>query len=477
METHTIARCDISRRAFLSRSARVAATIGTASLAQLGLALEGAPPSKPNVLLIFSDDMGCSDVGCFGSKIIKTPNLDRLATEGVRFTQFYTNAPICVPSRISLMTGRYPFRDDMDSSLVEERAGTLPSGLPSNVPTLAEALKKLGYATGLIGKWHLGEIKEEFRPLARGFDQFYGLLGGAHDYYTHKFGGHLDLWRQDKLVEEEGYTTQLLTREALAFLDRHRDSARPFFLYLAYTAPHMAPASHTPFQAPEEFVVPYRSLIDDPQRQTYAGMVTCLDDSIGKVLARLEENGFAENTIVFFLNDNGGPTELGVTNHPFRDGKHSLHEGGIRTPMIVRWPGQIPANAAVSEIGIAMDIFTTSLLAAGGTLSSDSPIDGQDLLPVAQGRTKRAHEFLVWRSVWPSAERRAIRDGEWKLVELGDERFELYNLINDPGESKNLSVDHPDQLKRLRENLERLCPPFANWDALQQQRSDIKQRS
>ncbi len=424
----------ISRRQFIK-------ALGAAgALGPLALAEQGAQAAaKPNIVVILSDDQGYVDSGCYGGKDVRTPNIDRLAAEGVRLTDGYVSCPVCSPTRAGIMTGRYQQRFGYYTNQASNVAG-----LPLEEITLAQVLRSAGYATGAIGKWHLG-TQPDRHPMSRGFDEFYGFLGGAHSY--------IKLRREDipanpimrgrEAIDEQGYLTDLFTREALSFIERHK--REPFFLYLAYNA------VHGPLEATEKYLS--RVKADDPKRRTYLAMLAALDDGVGAVLDKLEEVGVSENTLVFFLTDNGGPTPKTTANNgPLRGTKGTVWEGGIRVPFIVRWPARLPAGKTCSEPVISLDIFPTCLAAAGVPLPRGRTYDGKNLIPTLAGRSSGPlHEALFWAFRWsPNGGFWAIRRGEWKLVHDAG-TLHLFNLAEDIGEQRDLAQDKPQLVKELSE--------------------------
>ena len=396
--------------------------------------------SRPNILLIVADDLGYSDLGCYGGKDIDTPNLDRLASEGVRLTTFYTAAPMCAPTRESIMSGRYPLRTGH-----RWPSPSNDGGLPPEDTTLAEVLKGVGYRTCHVGKWHLG-YPDRMHPIKQGFDEFYGITAGSADYYSHVYkDGKKWFHRQEEVCNDEGYMTDLLTNEAVAILKR-QTADRPFFLYLAYTAPHL------PDQAPEEYMKRSRC-------GAFGAMVSCMEDGIGRVLQTLDEKGFRENTLVIFLSDNGGRRRKG--NVPLSGAKGSLWEGGIRVPFIARWPGHITPGTTVDEMAISTDLFATLGLAGGGELPKNVIIDSKDILPLIQGKAKSPHEYLCW--CWRKRDKQgkkslptsAIHRGHMKLLRGQGKEDGLYDLATDIGEKKNLIAEQPDVARELAATLDK----------------------
>lgn len=381
----------------------------------------------PNFVVILADDLGYADVGFQGLQDFATPNIDRLAARGVRFTSAYVSHPYCSPSRAGLLTGRYQHRFGHVHN-PKFRAG---EGLPLSETLLPQALAEAGYVSGIVGKWHLGDAPR-FHPLKRGFDEFFGLLGGGHDYF--KSAGAdareylIPLEAHGEPVPVEGYLTEQLTEAALDFVRRH--AGHPFFLYLSYNAPH------GPLQAPLELLDRVNS-ITDPRRQTYAAMVTSLDDGVGEVLALLEELGISEGTMVFFLSDNGGPTPANASdNTPLRATKGTVYEGGVRVPFVLAWPGQLPAGRTYDAPVSALDIFPTTVATAG--IETPTNLDGVNLVPYLLGtESGPPHEQLFWHS--DEGEQFATRIAEHKLVRVLDREPELYAIGQDISESNPVS--------------------------------------
>jgi arylsulfatase A-like enzyme len=399
--------------------------------------------TTPNILLIVADDMGYADLGCYGSKDIRTPNLDRLAQDGVRLTDCYA-FPICSPTRAALITGHYPQRNGFDWVINYTEKNR---GLSAKKPTLAGMLKKQGYATALFGKWHLG-YKPEFGPNAHGFDEFFGFLAADLDYYAHTdANGDPGLYENTKLVETKGYLTDLITERSLAFLKKNAKG--PFFLEVAYNAPHW------PFQPPDKPEDRRTLRTYGPEtgtRADYVRMIERMDEGVGKLLDALDDAGVAKNTLVIFINDNGG--ERLSDNGPLFHGKYTVWEGGIRVPSMLRWPGVLPAKTVSDQPVIAMDLTATMLTAAGVELPADKPLDGEDVVPVLSGK-KEAHErSFFWRLPRPDMRfgQMAVRRGKWKYVY--DREMELlFDLEKDIGEKHNLAYQHPELVKKLRDAL------------------------
>ncbi|MEN3940224.1 sulfatase [Prosthecobacter sp. SYSU 5D2] len=413
--------------------------------------LHATPPAgaqaMPNILFILADDLGYGDLSCYGAPDIRTPHLDRLAGEGIRFTDFYANGFVCTPTRAAFMTGRYQQRIGLEDAVTYQEMGR---GLPEGGRTVADALLNAGYATGIVGKWHLG-YDQDRRPLQQGFEHFFGLLGGNHHYFEHMDRiGVPDLWLGNEAVQRPDYSTDLFTAEAIAFLERSRE--QPFFLYLAHAAPHF------PWQGPDDRdkkVEPKKPSWQQGDRKTYAAMVERMDQGIGQVLAKLEELGLKDRTLVVFTSDNGGHTLS--RNAPLRDFKATLWEGGIRVPCIARWPGVLPAGSTTSQVAITMD-WTATFRRLAGAGADPAGEDGMDLLPLLTGQEPAGERTLFWRSKkrlrQKNPEGRAVRQGRWKLVEYEDGQGGLYDLEADAGEEHNLLPARPELAASLRQELD-----------------------
>lgn len=416
----------------------------------LALLLVAAGPTfaggrKPNVLLIVADDLGYADVGVQGCKDVPTPNMDAIARAGVRCTSGYVSGPYCSPTRAALLTGRYQTRFGH-----EFNPGAPEFGLPLTETTLADRLKAAGYRTSLVGKWHLGG-QPKFHPQKRGFEEYFGFLGGAHSYLPDK-GKAQPILRGTEPVDEKEYLTDALGREAVAFIDRNK--AGPFFLYLAFNA------VHTPMHATDARLKRFEA-IKDPTRRTYAAMLAALDEAIGKVLDKVRAEKLEEDTLVFFISDNGGPVMAGTSingslNTPLRGSKRTTLEGGIRVPFFLAWKGRLPAGKTYDRPVIQLDLHATALAAAGVTPKADWKLEGVDLLPFLTGEGEKApHDALYWRF----GAQTAVRQGDWKLVRYdpaadgGKGRAteaKLYNLADDIGEATDLAGRHPDRVKALQ---------------------------
>jgi arylsulfatase A-like enzyme len=399
------------------------------------------------------DDMGYGDIGSYGVKDARTPNLDRLAREGVRLTDAYANASNCSPTRAGLITGQYQQRYGIEWPLGSV-AGDSARGLPVTGATLPALLKKNGYATGLIGKWHLG-FKPEFGPNAHGFDEFFGFVGGAVDYYTHRRGdGTPDLYENTTPVQIPTYLTDEITRRAVGFVDRH--STGPFFLEVAYNAVHW------PFEPPDMPVsarhgVPQPAAVGDQSlyqgpnaslpatRGDYVRMLERADEGVGQILAALDQRGLTKNTLVIFTNDNGG--EWLSRNAPLSNRKSTLWEGGIRVPLIIRWPGHLPVNKSSAQVAITMDLTASILGVTGSTIPTNYRLDGLDLLPTLSGHSPLLERQIFWRIKRPH-EQRAVRSGRWKLLQDGA-NFYLFDVSADPGERHDLTAERPELVGKL----------------------------
>ncbi|MBL0156715.1 MAG: sulfatase-like hydrolase/transferase [Bryobacterales bacterium] len=436
-----------------------------AAAANAGL-LAQRPERPPNIVVILADDLGSGELGCQGNPQIPTPHIDSLAANGVRFTQGYVSAPYCAPSRAGLLTGRYQTRFGHERNVVGTRNLDPAIGLPLGEATMADALKAAGYATALCGKWHLGAA-ERYHPQRRGFDEFFGFLHEGHFYAPPPYRGlttrlrpneppyddNNPLLRGKEAVEEKQYLTDAIARESVSFIERNRE--RPFFLYTAFNA------IHSPMQARVQALRQFNH-IGDEQRQLFAAMLSSMDDGVGAILSRLRERRLEENTLVFFLSDNGGPTaELTSSNVPLRGGKGQLWEGGIRVPFLAQWKGRIAGGQVLDTPVISLDLLPTALAAARAPAPGSRTYDGVNLLPLLTGQNRAApHETLFWRY----SNSVALRKGDWKLVRqtrpndanaAGGE-FELYHLGRDPRESANLAASEPAVAAGLKAELGRL---------------------
>ena len=429
-------------------------------------ALVGALPAcaqapRPHIVHIVADDLGWKDVGFNGCTDIKTPNIDALAAGGAKLTQFYVQ-PMCTPTRAALLTGRYPFRYGLQTAVIPSVSAY---GLDTGEWLLPQALQEAGYRTAIIGKWHLGHADKKFWPRQRGFDYQYGAMIGELDYFTHDEQGVLDWFRDNEPAKEEGYTTTLIGQDAERLIERH-DVSTPLYLYLTFNAPH------TPYQAPQEHVDRYKS-IEDPTRRIYAGMVACLDDEIGRVVAALDKRKMRENTIILFHSDNGGTrnamfagvmadmskVKIPCDNGPYREGKGTLFEGATRVCALANWPGRIRAGS-VAGLVHAVDIYPTIAALAGASTARCKPLDGVNAWEtIAQDRPSARSEIVY--NVEPF--RAAVRDGDWKLIwrTMLPSSVDLYNIAQDPSESNNLAAQHPDRVAAMQRRIEALAAEAA----------------
>lgn len=412
-----------------------------------------AQQPRPNVVLIVMDDVGYGDYGVYGAPDVETPNVDRLAREGARFTDFYA-APTCTPTRAALITGRYQQRVSLEAPLGNATTPARELGLRPTGRSLPQLLKNSGYATGLVGKWHLG-YKPEFQPNAHGFDYFFGFLSGYIDFYQHTGGdGVHDLYENGEPVHVDGYMTDLITERSLRFI---QDNAqRPFFLEIAYNA------AHWPFQVPDKpSVAPGNARFVQPSdentstRQDYAAMIERADQGVGRIVELLAKLNLTENTLVLFTNDNGG--EWLSRNAPFYHRKGTVWEGGIRVPLIMKWPGRIPAARVERQVGIMMDLTRTILAATGTPVPAEAKLEGIDLLPIISGRAERVERTLFFRVAGPARQQRAVRHGDWKLV-IDAGAMLLFDLYEDVGERNDLARSRPDIARQLR-------PLLTEWEA------------
>jgi arylsulfatase A-like enzyme len=419
---------------------------------------------KPNIIVIFTDDQGYRDVGFTEGDQIRTPHLDALADGGVTFTDGYVTYPVCSPSRAGLMTGRYQGRFGYERNAIYS-PNDPNMGMPTDQPLFPAFLQNAGYHTGAIGKWHLGAHIESHHPLNRGFDYFYGMLGGGHRYFPRELTlrdqsdtawnqrwEHYRLWllENHRRLKPDQYLTDAFSNRALEFVERNQD--KPFFLYLAYNAPH------GPLQATEKYLDRYEHITND-KRRTYAAMVSSVDDGVGRLRAKLRELDLETQTLIFFLSDNGGPENKGALNDPLRAGKGSLYEGGIRVPFVMHWPGHVASGKRFSAPVISLDIAATAVDLANAQrhVPNDRPLDGVSLLPYVNGNQAGVpHKRLYWRK-GPGATR-VVRQGSMKLIVKPNDRTELYDLSQDISEQNNLASKRPELVKKMRAALNR-------WDS------------
>ncbi|MEZ5355282.1 MAG: sulfatase-like hydrolase/transferase [Bryobacteraceae bacterium] len=437
----------LSRRHFLSATAAVPA------LAQ--------SPARPNIIVLMTDDQGAHDLGCYGAQDLRTPNIDALAANGARFTNWYSNAPVCAPARGALMTGRYPVRAGIPGN---------GAALKQDQITTARLLKGAGYRTGLIGKWHLGDTPET-TPNAHGFDYFYGFLPGCVDFYSHRYywgetargrtvNFHSLFRDRDEIFEDGEYLTDRIGAEASSFI--RRNWTDPFFLTVTFNAPHY------PMHAPARYRNRFPNLA--PERRTYAAMLSAVDDAVGRIRSTLTQHNILENTLIFSIADNGATTEpragleqqpaTAGDNKPYRGFKFSLFDGGMHVPGIMSWPSRIPSGRTIGETVMTMDILPTACAAAGVALPAGHKIDGANILPVATSSASSPHDVIFW----DNNGQLAARKGNWKLVLngneygrtpetrkplTGDDAMFLSDLAADPGETTNLRRLHPNVVDEL----------------------------
>ena len=470
--------------------------LGVAALGQVHAADSGFV--KPNIVILLADDLGYGELGCQGNSEIPTPHIDSIAANGVRFTNGYVTAPFCSASRAGLITGRYQTRFGYEFNPIGYQNELPGVGLPRNEETLAERLRQAGYVNGLIGKWHLGG-HAEFHPFRHGFDEFFGFTHEGHYFVPPPWSGVMTWLRRSVLpgggkgrfttadgriiysthmngtepaydannpivrggqpVVEESYLTDAFTREAVDFIDRNND--RPFFLLLTYNA------VHSPMQGANPYMKKFAH-IQDIHRRIFAAMLSNMDDSVGSVLAKLRREQLRQNTLIFFLSDNGGPTrELTSTNQPLRDGKGSVYEGGLRVPFMAQWPVQLASGTIYEQPVISLDIFATAISAAKTPppFRARQKIDGVDLLPYLKGKIKEApHEKLFWRQ----DRRAALRMGDWKLLRNSrrgqNSDWKLYNLASDIAEQNNMAATNKAKREELlsawREFNSEMVDPF-----------------
>lgn len=402
-----------------------------------------AAQATPNIVLIMTDDMGWADLTSYGAPDIRTPNIDSIARDGVRMTDFYSNGVLCSPTRAGLISGRYQQRYGLEVAL-PNAANANERGLTANGQTLPQLMKNAGYATALVGKWHLG-YRADQSPNAHGFDYFFGLKSGYHDYYTHNAGdGKPDLWENEQPITEAGYMTDLITARALKFIEQNAQG--PFFIDVAYNAPHW------PYQPPNmpseaagnaRHVQPHDAATGS--RADYVAMVEHMDAGVGQILAKLAQLGLADNTLVIFTNDNGG--EWLANSSPLFSRKTTVWEGGIRVPTLLRWPGHIAPGTTSDQVGITMDLSATILSAANAQVPA--AFEGINLLPILEGRAPEVERTLFWRSTSYSWQQRAVRSGDWKLVVDGGNEY-VFDVRRDLSERNDLARYRQDVAQRLR---------------------------
>ena len=427
---------------------------GLCLLIALSPAVWGQGASRPNILVIMVDDLGYGDLSGYGARDVRTPHLDALASSGIRFSRFYANAPVCSPTRASLMTGQYPDLAGVPG-VIRTHANNNWGRLSPNVRMLPAMLKRGGYHTAIVGKWHLG-LTSPNTPTDRGFDFFHGFLGDMmDDYYNHLRHGNNYMRLNGQTIDPQGHATDLFTQWAIDYLASRKGRPQPFFLYLAYNAPH------DPIQPPKEWLekVKRRESGISDKRAALVALIEHMDDGVGKVLAALKANGQDRNTLIVFTSDNGGQLSHEANNNNLRGGKQDLYEGGIRVPMFAAWPGKIAAGAGTERVALTMDLYPTLCEAAGVTM--ESAIDGISMMPVLLGRTApEAQRYLFWmrREGGPKyfgQDYYAVRRGPWKLMHNSPfEPYQLFNLETDPAEQRDLSREEPRVFQELIRILE-----------------------
>ena len=438
----------LPRRSFLRRAA-----LATAGAAVPGVSQTPASKSAPNLLLILADDLGFGDLSSFGAKDVRTPNIDALVADGVRFDNFYANSPVCSPTRAALLTGLFPDRAGVPGVIRTNPANSW-GYLSSKATLLPVRLKEAGYHTGIVGKWHLG-LKSPNTPNERGFDHFHGFLGDMmDDYYHHRRHGNNYMRRNGEEIDPQGHATDLFAEWAVDYLNARKRDNRKFFLYVAFNAPH------TPIQPPQDWFekVKAREPGISEKRAKLVALIEHMDAGIGRILAALKANGQYENTLILFTSDNGGQLDVGANCGNWRGGKQDMYEGGIRVPMCAVWPGRIPRGSRSDAVGLAMDLYPTLCEAAG--VRPGSGIDGISLLPSLTGKPQNTTgRDLVWvrregGGVYQGRDYYAFRRGDWKLLQNSPfEPYRLYNLRTDPGETNDLAKQEPAKYRELIEGL------------------------
>jgi arylsulfatase A-like enzyme len=412
------------------------------------IAIAQKKDKRPNIIYIMADDLGYADLSCYGRKDYQTPNIDRLATQGMRFTNAYATAPVCTPTRVSFMTGRYPAR--LKVGLYEpiaEGPNDSTVGLSASDHPIAEMMRKAGYQTYLIGKWHLG-YQPEFSPMANGFDYFFGFHAGASDYISHtNQRGRDDLYENDQLVKRKGYLTDILTSKAVELIKSKHD--RPFFMTVMFNAPHW------PWQARGDQAYPNGKWTEGGSAEIYAKIMQALDEGVDSIMKAIDDAGIASETILIFTSDNGG--ERYSDNGVYKGGKMNLWEGGIREPAIIRWPGKIKANSVTDQVTVTMDWTASFLALAGAGVDPKYPLDGRNIIPICTGKQKPFSRTLYWR-IFQRNQNKAMRDGKWKYLQDEKGNEYLFDLESDPSEKNNLK----DQQKELFDKLKK---KYQQWES------------
>lgn len=409
-----------------------------------------AQSDRPNIIYIMADDLGYADLSCYGRKEYQTPNLDKLAAQGVKLMNAYAAAPVCTPTRVAFMTGRYPARVPLGlKEPLAWNAGDSTFGLPSDQPTIANLLKNAGYETFLIGKWHLG-FNPGASPMKHGFDYFFGFNGGGLDYISHRSPrkGPSDLYENDKPVNVEGYMTELLQQKSIDVI--RRQHSKPFFLNIMLSAPHW------PWQAPGDPAYPdTMNWVNGGSLATYAGMMKSMDDAIGALLKALDEQNLSKNTVVIFTSDNGGErfSDMGM----YKGKKMELWEGGIRVPAFVRWPGRIKAGSTSNQQANTMDWTATILSLAKAKPDAAYPLDGIDLSAILTGKQSEIERTMFWR-IFQRTQHKAVRDGKWKYMQDQKGQEYLFDLAADPSEKNDLKDKEPAVFQKMKEK-------YTAWEA------------
>ncbi len=435
----------------MARSAFLSLAVVSLVVSPSAVHAQQSGPQRPNVVLIMTDDAGYGDFGSYGARDVKTPNIDSIARDGVRLTDFYANGATCTPTRAALMSGRYQQRFGLEAPLGVQAQKDWERGLSPTGRSLPQLLKNRGYTTALVGKWHLG-WKTELSPIAHGFESFFGFKSGFVDYYQHTAGGDAplkaDLFENNEPVKVQGYMTDLITERSVRFIEQN--TSRPFFIDIAYNAPHW------PYQRPDQPSTArdnarHLQPFDDQTstRADYVAMLERVDEGVGRVLGALDRFGLRQNTIVIFTNDNGG--EWLSDSGPLFHHKGSVWEGGIRVPAVIRWPGHIPAGGVSAQVGLTMDLTASILAATGAHVPPETRLDGINLFPVLEGKAGEVERTVFWRT--GGGLQRTVRAGEWKLL-LDGARPMLFNLRTDIGERKNLIGQRPEIATRLRSLLD-----------------------
>jgi arylsulfatase A-like enzyme len=433
----------VTPKPLFTRRALLGGAIGSAIFASGARNLRAQTGARPNIVFILADDLGYADVSCYGRPDFETPNIDRIAADGVRLLQAYANSAVCSATRTALITGRYQYR--LRIGLEEPLPVAKPDiGLPPEHPTLPSLLRKAGYGTTLIGKWHLG-VLPNFSPLRSGYDHFYGFHGGAIDYFTHKGTDHQDdLWSDDQLSHDVGYVTELFGQHAVDAVNTYARSRQPFFLSLHFNAPHWPWETIEDQAESDRLRTKALTDYDGGTQRTYRRMIQGMDLQIGRVLEALDANGIRNNTIVIFTSDNGG--ERFADTWPFTGRKTELLEGGLRIPAVLSWPARIAKGRTSDQVAISMDWMPTLLAAAGTAPDPAFAPDGVDLLPALAGNAAALPRKLFWR--YKANAQQAARDGDYKYLRIRDNSF-LFNVVEDPMERANLRERKADVYDRI----------------------------